>query len=384
MIKTLKIFLLPVTLCGLFSSLAAQPRLVVPVGHADYIYNVVFSPDNRLVATVSGDNTVKIWLASDGTLLQTLTGHRSSIADVHFSVNSKYVSTYSYTDTSARVWDLSTGKVILNEGPRDVFLPNRLFFNSSGTHVARLIKGDIDLLPLQDIDKVIPLVRQPNKPLRIPFDIAAFSPDDKYMIAACSFMRDSIYSYDLGTRTLHKAFKNHGKGPKRISFSPDRKYIAVYNEDSLAIIDFVTGHDIYIAKTDPWQAAPEFSIDGKFLFSLAYDSSGSMIYKRVDLRTSREINDSYPLQTLKFFRGTVSPDGNQLRVLTDNGLYLVNANNKNETGSSFPYPGKFTSFTGNLEIPTKQHSAQMAKGSHCFHLSMLLRSMIKREAHNLT
>ncbi|HSU28559.1 MAG TPA: caspase family protein [Chitinophagaceae bacterium] len=309
---------------ALFGSLqiCAQPRLVVPVGHADYVYKVIFSPDSRYVASISGDNTVKVWLANDGTLLQTLTGHKSYISDCEFSRDGKYIATFSITDTSAKVWEVSTGKVVLNTGRRDGLYPDKFFISPSGKYVANTFKGEIDVIDLQTRETAIKLNRKPGRSWVNPYNYVAFNPDDRFLIAGSSIFSDSVFAFDLHTGMMFRSFKAHGINLKRISISPDSKYIAVYNEDSLSIIDFATGRDIYITKINIEKSVPEFSGDGKFLFGLAYDSSGSVAFKRFELATGRENITRYPIQTTKYFRGTISPDGSQLRILTDRGLVV--------------------------------------------------------------
>jgi hypothetical protein len=47
-------------------------RLITLQGHTDLITCIAFSPDNQLIATGSEDETVKIWNATTGNLVQTL------------------------------------------------------------------------------------------------------------------------------------------------------------------------------------------------------------------------------------------------------------------------------------------------------------------------
>jgi WD40 repeat protein len=46
-------------------------------GHTDSVYSVAFSPDGRLLASGSRDNTIKLWDVASGSLVRTLSGHTS-------------------------------------------------------------------------------------------------------------------------------------------------------------------------------------------------------------------------------------------------------------------------------------------------------------------
>ena len=48
-------------------------------GHTDSVLSVAFSPDGKLLASGSDDNTVRIWDMATGQELQILTGHYDSI-----------------------------------------------------------------------------------------------------------------------------------------------------------------------------------------------------------------------------------------------------------------------------------------------------------------
>ena len=73
-------------------------------GHTDEVLGVAFSPDGRLLATASGDQTARLWDPATGDCLRTLTGHDGWVYGVAFSPDGRLLATASY-DRTARLWD---------------------------------------------------------------------------------------------------------------------------------------------------------------------------------------------------------------------------------------------------------------------------------------
>jgi WD40 repeat protein len=70
-----------------------------------FLNGVAFSPDGQRLATVSWDRTAKVWDATSGQELVTLSGHQDAVTGVAFSPDGKLLATSSF-DGTARVYIL--------------------------------------------------------------------------------------------------------------------------------------------------------------------------------------------------------------------------------------------------------------------------------------
>jgi WD40 repeat protein len=60
-------------------------QIAVAKGHSDGVSALAVSPDGRMVATGSGDSTVRVWSLPDGKPIAVLAGHRGSVSCVLFT-----------------------------------------------------------------------------------------------------------------------------------------------------------------------------------------------------------------------------------------------------------------------------------------------------------
>ena len=82
--------------------------LTTLLGHTWAVLAVAFSPTNQnLLATGSGDNTIKLWDVNTGELISTLSGHSWSVVAVAFSTDGEKLISGSW-DKTVKIWQIST------------------------------------------------------------------------------------------------------------------------------------------------------------------------------------------------------------------------------------------------------------------------------------
>ena len=80
-------------------------------GHTWAVLTVAFSPDGKILASGSDDNTIKLWEVNTGQLICTLVGHSWSVVAVTFSTDGEMLISGS-RDKTVKLWSVITKKEI--------------------------------------------------------------------------------------------------------------------------------------------------------------------------------------------------------------------------------------------------------------------------------
>jgi WD40 repeat protein len=81
-------------------------------GHNGGVYAVAFSHDGQLLASASGDKTVRLWNPATGEQVQQFEGHSDGVSAVAFSHDGQLLASASNHAETVRLWNPATGEQV--------------------------------------------------------------------------------------------------------------------------------------------------------------------------------------------------------------------------------------------------------------------------------
>lgn len=213
------------TEAALRSAVLQQRERLILSGHNKYIRSAAFSPDGRFVVTASGDNTARVWDASNGKGIVVLRGHEMAVTSAVFSPNGERVVTAS-EDRTARVWDAATGRNLA------------------------VMRGHIEGVTS-----------------------AAFSLDGKRVLTASWDTTARLWDAENGRHLV--MFTGHRGSLRIAAFSPDGQLVATASDDNAAALwDFRSGQMIrMLSGHEGWVISAAFSPNGQRLATGSVDGT---------------------------------------------------------------------------------------------------------------
>lgn len=108
------------------------------VGHTNYVWDVVITPDGRRVLSASNDKTVKMWDVASGNCLATFEGHDAFVCSVGISRDGRLVAAGA-ADGAIKIWELTSGAILaeFSHGAQDAKV-------AWGPDASQLISGAAD------------------------------------------------------------------------------------------------------------------------------------------------------------------------------------------------------------------------------------------------
>jgi WD40 repeat protein len=165
-----------------------------------------FSPDSKLVAGISENNSVRIWDVASGTIINGVGGSEGEINDIQFSANSQYL--VGAAGGEAWIWSVNP-----NIAPKSIALFEPIY------------KDNLSIF----LDQVSSIAINPAN-----------------SIIAVGTSEHEIHLYNLNSETKTKTFSDLTSTPKKIIFSPDGRKLVVADIDGQISIFNIENGDIIV------------------------------------------------------------------------------------------------------------------------------------------
>ncbi len=256
-----------------------------------------FSPDgNRLVMAANNNKDLLVVNSKDGKTALTLKGHSEYIYEAEFSPDgSRIVS--SSDDTTAKVWDGKTGKLIRSFKHTEYVLDAAFMAGNS-----RIVTGDDGgLMRVWDVVTGKELKKQ--KVGESGIAVVAVSQDQSTFLTGS--YDSSIRLWDSKTFKEIRAFKGHERAIYSLSYgAKDQKIISASSDGTAKIWDTKTGKQLFSYNKHSFNAN-----------SVAFSNNNKKILTSTNLRDVRIMDTETGKELLKFRIGEVlatanfSPDG---------------------------------------------------------------------------
>jgi WD40 repeat protein len=227
------VFLIGVAAVLPSARVVAQPAPVK--GHSALVHCVAVSPDGKLLATASFDNTVKVWeLNSDGTIKdkekKVLTGHTGPVYAVAFDPKNPNIVATASQDKTGRVWDITDGKVKAElKGHTDIvdtvaFSPDGKTLATAGADKSVRLWNAVDGKELKNLGTHDGSVYT-----------VAFSPDGKLLASAGSGKDNVVKVWDVKGQKELTPLKGHEQPVTSLVFAGNDELVTTSMDRTIRV-----------------------------------------------------------------------------------------------------------------------------------------------------
>ena len=243
-----------------------QPHRICDA-HKSWVSWICFSPDGRLLASGSDDQTIRLWDTETGACLHTLQGHTGMIDSISFSPDGQTLYSGS-ADQTMRHWNVQTGACLyVMQGDTHT---GWWVSASRGSNWVASCRGDqtVRLWDVQSGEVRHILQGHTDWVMQV-----SFSPDGCTLASASNDHTARLW--DIQTGVCRHILQGHTKWVGSVCFSPDGRMVATSSEDqTVRLWDVQTGVCLHILQghTQPARSV-SFSPDGRMVASGSEDQT---------------------------------------------------------------------------------------------------------------
>jgi WD40 repeat protein len=213
-----------------------------------------FSADGRLIFTINGDKSAKIWDAASGELKIDI-ANKERIYRASFSPNSDRLLTVEQQG-GMKLWHVETGQLI-GEVAKKNFLEDYMKsfeFSPDGKNIATFLMGDTRLWDVKTGELRFKLLKSQTTD-------ATFSPDGRWLATASSDKQSAGKIWNVETGEVKLTLAPTGNKSVSVIFNPEGTLLVTTNDKGVTLWDAHTGAQL--ATLEEARYPVTFSPDGR-------------------------------------------------------------------------------------------------------------------------
>lgn len=282
-------------------------------GHMSDVHTVAFSPNGRLIASGSDDQTVRLWDPATGALLHTLRGHSGRVVAVTLSPDNKLVASGS-DDATVGLWKLDSANNFHGRAEMDY----DIVFSPDGNIVASASYDDRIRLWDPATGALLHVLDVPTRDSESGRELK-FSPDSSLLI--CVSDDDIVIIWRAATGALLKIHGVDSESDRALALSPNCKLLAsVSKENEFRLWDIHTGGLLWRLWHPCFSSGVislEFSPDSKLMACIS-DNDTVWLWDLATGALLQNLKCSDEIAGLEF-----SPDSELMACCSDSKIYIV-------------------------------------------------------------